>query len=680
MNDTQKKSSILRFLKGHLGRRLIFSLCLFLVVSAGTVSFPQEAHAWFWFVMGAGAIATWLGTGGGNEIFNAFLEGIGGLIMNGLSFVFYAFVKIGAYFLYLAGSVFNYALVELVFEYAQNFGNSAAVLASWNVIRDFGNIALLFGFIFIGIATILNLQNYTAKKTLVRLLIFSLLLNFSLFTASLVVDTANVFSYVFYTQAAATECGAGGSAGAETCATTHGLASTIITASGVMGWNDNGSPQVGLDNAADINVGFRNLGAQLAMLIFITVLMIVMFAAAIMLAIRAVVLTFLIITSPFGFVGMVVPFLGSIAKDWWHKLINQSFFAPIYLLLLVISLKIMEGIIAASGTSTLAEALTSNSNNLMGQLVMLITIIAFLIAALIMSKKIGAYGADFAIKTSSGVANTVTGGAGLSVFSSAYRWGAGRTGNYLAKHAGRSTLLRSLPLVGPALQAGIYKRAKDMTKSNVDFRSLASGAIPSASGVSFGKSSSAASGGLAGVRAQREKELAGVYESIKARGPNGEESKQLKDLYDAINKNGKIIADREAEVTKQLRTRGLRGSALTAQTQRVMQSDPQMRGRMRRQTRDIEEVKRIRDQVSGRNEISQREHGEILAKFARSAIMGGGMDRKVLEDYSDKIRGEVTITMTERTMRTFARTMGQYMNLPTPNVTVNPPAGGAPHP
>jgi hypothetical protein len=88
------------------------------------------------------------------------------------------FIQIASLIAYVAGTLFNFAVITLVLEYSKYLGNSAGLLAGWGVLRDIGNIALLFGFVWIGVRTILNIGHYSVGKTLPLLIIFAALLNF----------------------------------------------------------------------------------------------------------------------------------------------------------------------------------------------------------------------------------------------------------------------------------------------------------------------------------------------------------------------------------------------------------------------------------------------------------------------------------------------------------------------
>lgn len=312
---------------------------------------------------------------------------------------------ISTFFLGIAGVFFNLVVVKTVFQFSTIIGNSPGLLIAWSMLRDIGNMVLLFGFIFIGLATILDLHTYTAKKALPRLIIFAILMNFSLFAAEAVIDTSNVFSAVMYRQANTSPCvsltgavqGTGAEAGQEEiekCAINGGISASIMKASGL-------STMFKLPDGPN-SVGKISFTAYIGLSLFALIGAIVMFAASIMLIIRAIILTALMVTAPLGFAGMAVPPLRKVGEQWWNYLIAQSFFAPAMLLMIFISLKIAEGF-GSVGGGGLAGALTQPNASVMGVFLVFALVIGFLVMSLVAAKQFGAAGAGFAVKTAGGV-------------------------------------------------------------------------------------------------------------------------------------------------------------------------------------------------------------------------------------------------------------------------------------
>jgi len=292
----------------------------------------------------------------------------------------------------IAGVLFNLVMVYGVFQFANVIGNSPGVLTAWGILRDLANMALLFGFIFMGIATILDtggVQNFTAKRALPSLLIFAILMNFSLFTAEAMIDVSNALSSTMYTQANTDPCTTGDTTN---CGVTYGLAGHIMQSTGLAGiW------AIKTDTPAG-----ATLTTLLGLALFATIGAIVFFAAAIMLAIRVVVLTLLMVVSPIGFAGMAIPPLRKFAGDWWTRVIHQAFYAPIMLLLILISLKIADSFTTAGGnnglgSSTLAAAVTGQDATIMGVFLVFMLVIGFMVASLIVANRFGAVGATAAV-------------------------------------------------------------------------------------------------------------------------------------------------------------------------------------------------------------------------------------------------------------------------------------------
>lgn len=331
------------------------------------------------------------------------------MLFVGIGFIF---LTLAGMVLFLAGTVFNWVVLRTVFQFGEYFGTSDGMLIAWGVMRDIANIGLLFGFILMGVLLILNVEGgghghgggLSAKRAIPRLIIFAVLLNFSLFASQFVIDVANAFGSSF-TSLAGTECstavtGSDGNAGGQSLeeCTNLGISGKIIQAAGLT--------NIFGDGRGDLQAILSNLtgrpysyAVSLIMLsIFVLVTAFVLLAGAIMLAIRVVILSFLMVTSPVGFAGMVIPGLSGIASKWWHTLISQSFFAPVYLLLIFISIKLTEGLMR--GEATLTNALIADRGNAISgniQVVMVfIIVIGFMIASLIMAQKMGAIGAKFA--------------------------------------------------------------------------------------------------------------------------------------------------------------------------------------------------------------------------------------------------------------------------------------------
>ena len=348
-----------------------------------------------------------------------------------LNFLFSIIAKIASFILlliggllYLANYLLGWSTYITVYQFGNLIGNSEGLIAAWNVLRDVANIVLLFGFIFMGISTILNLSHseYTAKRALPTLIIFALLMNFSLLASEAVIDVSNATAVSIYSQASG--CGAGEQI---SCITDKGIGGAIMSLSG--------ATTAYKDFITDgIGKGASDAVIIIGLSIFLLITTLVIFAAAIMLIIRAVILGLLMVTSPIGFAGMAIPPLHNVATTWWKQLMSQAFFAPVYFLIVFVCLKMMQGIVTAlvpsksvTGASLASVFQYQSSTGGASSISIGVTfalLIGFMIAALMFAKKSSAIGTGFAVKSAGALAFGTLGYVGRNtVGKSAYRVG-----------------------------------------------------------------------------------------------------------------------------------------------------------------------------------------------------------------------------------------------------------------
>ena len=350
-------------------------------------------------------------------------------------------LSIANWLLSVAGVLFNLVMFYGVFQFANTIGNAPGVLTAWGILRDIANMALLFGFIFMGIATILDtsrLQGFTAKNALPKLLIFAILMNFSLFTAEAMIDVSNALASSIYLQADVSQCNSTDA----TCTVNYGLAGNIMQSTGLAGIWKNGTPNLGITQ-------------YLGLALFATIGAIVFFAAAIMLAIRVIVLTFLMIVSPIGFAGMAIPPLQKFAGEWWQRVIHQAFYAPIMLLLILISLKVSDSFTSAGvnnalgdTTNTIGNVVTDPNASAISVVLIFMLIIGFLVASLIFANRFGAMGATAAVGWGKKIVLGSYGRAGGVLGRNTI----GRVGNWAQKSYKSQTGLRRTILRTPGLK------------------------------------------------------------------------------------------------------------------------------------------------------------------------------------------------------------------------------------
>lgn len=278
-----------------------------------------------------------------------------------------------------------------------------AVGVTWRILRDIGNILLIFGFLAIGISTVLNTEQLGwGKKLIPSLVMAAVFLNFSLFLTEAVIDVGNLFATQFYTQIN------GGQ---------------VAKPTGYIG--DNQIANEPISNAIMANLGLTTLygnalndpnlfqdGAPwyigfMAILLFIVVAF-VMFSLAFILIARFIALVFLIILAPVGFAGYAIPKLKSSSDKWRHALIDQTITAPILLGLLYIALSVITDANFLTGFGTSNGAAGGfwtgfvNGNNLAGfgsVLLSFLVAMGLLLAVTRFAGSLGAFGANWVTTT-----------------------------------------------------------------------------------------------------------------------------------------------------------------------------------------------------------------------------------------------------------------------------------------
>ncbi len=289
-----------------------------------------------------------------------------------------------SWFLYFSGILFNYSLGMTL--NIKDYVDQMKIKDIWGIFRDLANITFIFILLYIAIATILQLNSFDTKKTLSKLVIVALLINFSFFFTSVVIDSSNILACSFYKSMISNGSTAPCSS-IKNMKDDGGISELFMKGVNLTSIYDvKGNKEKSKNILGDVtkSLTITTLGS---ILILITAF--VFLAAAIMLIIRTVTLIILLILSPIAFAGYILPSTSGWTKKWWESLIGQSFFAPIFLLMIWVVLKIMENIQNNPNlaTGSFTNVVNQDNNNDWVSLVFNFAIlIALTIAALTVSK------------------------------------------------------------------------------------------------------------------------------------------------------------------------------------------------------------------------------------------------------------------------------------------------------
>jgi len=341
----------------------------------------------------------------------------------------------------IGGVMLNGAIYHTVVNISKNYDNLPAINTTWRVVRDVANMTFIFVLLYAAIRTMLGLAKDT-QRLIVNMVIVAVLINFSLFFTKIVIDLSNLMSLTFYDAMVPGAAEEGFSA----VFNGQGLADAFMDKLNLQSLYDAGGS----------NVTFKGLITTSVMgSIMLLIAAFVFFAAAIMFIIRYVVLIMVLILSPLAFIAMILPEAKGLQKQWTDALIGQAMFAPVYMMMTWITLKVLAGITdtkvfsidltkAAFSAETSNPAITAaaNSSNALGIFPVFINfalVIIFLITSLIVAK-------SFADKTPGGIGKLTSwasGVAGTATFGLGAWAGRKTMGAYGNSAAGNAELQRS---------------------------------------------------------------------------------------------------------------------------------------------------------------------------------------------------------------------------------------------
>lgn len=285
------------------------------------------------------------------------------------------------------------------------------LIAGWTVTRDVTNLFFVFILLWIALATIFDVQEYSAKNLLPRLIIVALLINFSLVIGSTVIKISNKLADVFWPEdieyamrsitAPTTQFKADlqtPSLPAQTIARStepkkdkleaiqeiqdeytftdsngqdHAITTTLESCKNP----PSGEPQEVRDSrrtacaqfnadlikdagiaTANINDGnsvyFVLAAAIFAKMIINPVAVFVAWALAVLLLYRFINLLFILLLGPFAFLGYIIPNTQRWWSEWWANLIKWSFFYPAFAIMFNISISIINAVSTAALAKT----------------------------------------------------------------------------------------------------------------------------------------------------------------------------------------------------------------------------------------------------------------------------------------------------------------------------------------
>jgi hypothetical protein len=331
---------------------------------------------------------------------------------------------------FYTGVFFNYSVEITIIRMADVIKHMPAVEVGWKALRDLGNIAFIFILIYIAVITILGWKDSGQWKQLVlNVVIIALLVNFSLFLTKVTIDASNLLSLQFYNAIASPGTLADKNAGLSWVFFNATRLSTLYAPQGLNGGSFTAVTQNQLN--PQIRLGANNSLNNIILVglmgsIFFLITSFVFLATGILLVSRFVSLVFILITSGIAAVMYILPSTRGLFDSWLKRLINQLIFAPVLMIMLWLVAYIINGTCttyAANGsciagnqsfieavltsgnqplgiqaTATIADTLVSGVPGTVFLILNFVILMAFMIAALVVSREAGHMSSGFATK------------------------------------------------------------------------------------------------------------------------------------------------------------------------------------------------------------------------------------------------------------------------------------------
>lgn len=268
------------------------------------------------------------------------------------------FLTVGGAVLLVAGTVFDWFMKLLVVEFAktiQDLQLMDGLKRGWTLMRDLMNIGIIGVFVFVAIMTILGSAEYGAKRLVARVLVVSVLINFSFLFSQVVIEGTNFVSAQFWR-------------GMPASVQTQGTAQSFLKTFGMEDvWSE--SKRLTDNAAAESDSGWAAFFYGLLAGTFLLAIAAVLLYGAYVISVRALLLVLAMLTSALAFASFLLPrwsnqnFIGW--DSWWSNLLKASLFGPLLMMFLWITMTIIDAAqVQAQGAGKAIGALADDPSKM----------------------------------------------------------------------------------------------------------------------------------------------------------------------------------------------------------------------------------------------------------------------------------------------------------------------------
>ena len=320
---------------------------------------------------------------------------------------------IGALFgviLYLEAIIIDYIINPSNFSLV----DTPIVKIGWGITRDLANMFFILILLIISFATVLRIKSWAISQLWWKVVVAALLINFSLVIAGFVIDFTNVLTAFFLNGITG-----GGSFGT--------ITTKLAASMQILNFYNPANPTGVLSGA--MQFGASSIAAVVGILLSVIGMVITVFvfgAAMIFLIVRILHIWLLLIFAPIVWMLWILPATSGYFSRWWSSFLQWTFFAPIFVFMIYLSLQIFDATgqfnpkVFGAFPAAWREAPTGISQVGMPMAIFQwILVIGLMFGSLIVAQKGGVMGAAASQKTLTGWGNSAKGWAGRKLRSRA---------------------------------------------------------------------------------------------------------------------------------------------------------------------------------------------------------------------------------------------------------------------
>ncbi len=264
------------------------------------------------------------------SITNCIDSGIAWIIKNTL-------LQIAGFLVWVSANMMNYAIQVSVLGFSKWAPDSLYPI--WLVVRQIISLVVVFAGLYLGFMYIIGKEE-TFTKYVGWLVIFALFVNFSYPVTRTLTDISNVISLNVYASAVGSEPLTTDFSNAATALGQNTPGALIMTRLGLYGLVGSAT-NVSTSQSGFVN-SLNSTPAALLAVVFVLYAAYIFFKATAIIVGRAAALVFIIIASPILLIDSVVPKLGEAAMKVRKIFFEQLIVAPVFMIMLALTLKFME--------------------------------------------------------------------------------------------------------------------------------------------------------------------------------------------------------------------------------------------------------------------------------------------------------------------------------------------------